>query len=152
MKSAMVPYTHAMSRPSVTSELTPKVPTVYAIAPKAPIGATTITRLTMRKNTCISRSSIRATGRPARPSEARAAPNRTEKKTTCRISPWANAPTTLDGTMWVMKSTKRSCSPWVANWLTSPVARREASIPSPGRTRFTTTRPIARANVVTISK
>src|SRR5437868_6363954 len=69
-----------MSRPSVTRVCTPKLPTVYAMAPKAPIGATIMTRPTMRKNTCPSRSSIRVTGRPARPSDVWATPSTMVRK------------------------------------------------------------------------
>lgn len=141
-----------MSRPSVSSDARPKLPTVYAIAPNAPTGAATITIATTRKKTCISRSSIRVTGRPVRPSDASATPNRREKNTTCRMSPWANAPTTLDGTMWTRKSTNRRSFPWAANCDTSAATMREAAIPSPGRTRFITASPIASANVVTTSK
>ena len=59
----------------------------------------------------------------------------------------------LDGTMCVMKSTNVSALPCVD--VRADVAlreRRDASSPAPGFIRFTTIRPIASANVVTISK
>jgi hypothetical protein len=58
----------------------------------------------------------------------------------------------LGGTMWVTKSTKRMRSPDAVNAETSPPEREPASSPTPGRTRLTTTSPMASAKVVTISK
>ena len=49
--TAIVRYTSSISRASGTSVLSPNVPTVYAIAPNAPIGASTITIATILKNT-----------------------------------------------------------------------------------------------------
>ena len=109
MNSAIVAYTQSMSRPSGSSDATPKVPIVYAIAPNAPIGATTITSADDPEEDL--RQPARASAPPAGPrgpSDASATPNRTTKNTTCRMSPFANASTTLDGTMCVRKSTKRS--------------------------------------------
>ena len=106
----------------------------------------------MRKNTCAIRSRMSISGLPEPPSAVSATPNNTAKKTICRISPFANASTTLDGTIFVRKSTNFIPSPALAYCEMSPLASADTSTPSPGRVRFTITRPIASANVLTISK
>ena len=116
------------------------------------MGATFITMATIRKKTCEVLSSTSVSFCPRAPSEARAKPNSTAKKTTCSTSPFAKASTALCGTMCVMKSTKLIVFPCSANFVTSPLASELTSSPAPGFVTFTTIRPMASANVVTISK
>ena len=106
----------------------------------------------MRKITCASRSSSSVSGCPFAPSEASATPNRMAKNTTCSTSPFANASTALDGTMWVKKSTKCISFPCAAYDDTSPLASELTSRPEPGFVTFTTTSPMASETVLTISK
>ena len=79
-------------------------------------------------------------------------PKRIEKKTICRMSPFAKASTTLEGTMCVRKSLKLIAFPCAAYCETSPRAMDDTSRPAPGLVTFTTMSPIASANVVTTSK
>ena len=141
-----------MSRPSGSSVFTPNEPTVKAIAPNAPIGATFMIRATIRKKTCDVRSSTSISGFAVAPMEVSATPNSTAKKTICRISPLAKASTTLVGTMCVRKSTNPMFSLALAYCVMSPFASADTSTPSPGRVTFTITRPMPSAKVVTISK
>ena len=141
-----------MRRPSGRSVRTPNAPIVYAIAPKAPIGATRMMKSTMRKNTSSVVSSTPVSGAAPLPSATMAKPNRIAKKTICRMSPCANASTGLDGTMCVTKSVNFIDCPATAYCETSPLGRTFASRPAPGFATLTTVSPIARANVVTISK
>ena len=130
----------------------PKEPTVKAMAPKAPMGATFMTSATMRKNTCDRRSRTSTSGLAVGPMAVSETPKRTAKKTIWRISPLAKASTTLEGTMLVRKSTNFMDSPALVYWVMSPLVRRVTSTPSPGRVTLTMTRPMARAKVLTISK
>ena len=75
----------------------PYLPTVNAIAPKAPTGASRITRLTISKSVCPARSSLSASGFARGPRRESAIPNSTANRSTGRISPRANAPTMLSG-------------------------------------------------------
>src|ERR1700733_4886995 len=65
--SAETPYNVRIRRPSATSEPVPKCPTVNAIEPNAPSGATHMTRPTIRKNTSRTPSMTSRTGLPRPP-------------------------------------------------------------------------------------
>src|SRR5215211_7168569 len=86
-----------MKLPSDTSVLTPYLPIVNAIAPNAPIGATFMMKPTILKKMWLVRSIRRRTGSPRSPSICSPKANRMAKNSTCRISPVAKAPTTVDG-------------------------------------------------------
>ena len=78
---------------------------VNAIAPNAPIGAARMMKPTTMKSACANSSMKRTTGFPFWPAEASARPNSTEKSSTCRISPFAKASTTVFGITFMRKST-----------------------------------------------
>ena len=109
MNSAIVAYTHAMSRPEREQRRHPERCRWCRPSRRTRRSAPPPSRCPRsgRRPASAGRASAPPAG-PRRPSEASATPNRIEKKTTCRISPWAKAPTTLEGTMWVTKSTNRS--------------------------------------------
>ena len=128
------------------------MPTVKAMAPKAPTGATFMTMATILKNTCRQPSSTWASGLPLSPRPVRATPKSTLKNTICRMSPWAKASIGLEGTIWVRNSVNVSAWPWAVRLEASPPAMLVAARPAPGRVTLTTMSPMASANVVTISK
>ena len=70
---------------------------VKAIAPKAPIGASRMMMPTMPNSTCDVFSTQSNTSVPRPPNRCSAKPNITENSSTCRISPLANASTTVFG-------------------------------------------------------
>ena len=86
-----------ISLPSESSEPRPYLPIVKAIAPKAPIGASRMIMPTMAKSTCDDFSIQSKTSVPRPPKRCSAKPNSTENSSTCRISPLANASTTVFG-------------------------------------------------------
>jgi len=82
---------------------------VNAIAPNAPIGASFMMKPTTMNNPCAIFSMKLTTGRPHSPADAIAKPNSTENSSTCRISPLANASTTVVGMTLSRKSTVPCC-------------------------------------------
>ena len=93
-----------MSFASGMSDAMPYLPIVKAMAPKAPTGATRMIMPTIWKSTCELFSITSKMSVPRPPNLCRAKPKRTEKKSTCRISPSAKAPTTVFGMMFMMNS------------------------------------------------
>ena len=93
-----------------------------------------MTSATIRKNTCISRSSIRITGRPARAERGeRDAEEEREEHDLQDVALRRTRRPRSTGTMWVRKSTKRSSFPCAANWpRRRPRRAVRASMPSPG--------------------
>ncbi|MNY60597.1 hypothetical protein D3C86_1971720 [compost metagenome] len=73
------------------------------MAPNAPIGAAFIRIATSLKIGSVSACRKSTTGSAFLPTMARARPNRTEMNSTCRISPSANAPTSVVGMMFIRK-------------------------------------------------
>ena len=88
-----------------TSEPTPYLPIVKAIAPKAPSGASFITLLTMPNSTWDTCSTKSNTGLPFSPIAASEKPNRMAISSTCRMSPLAKASMKVVGMMLRMNST-----------------------------------------------
>ena len=133
---------------------TPYLPMVKAIAPKAPSGATFMMMPTMPNRTCESLSISSNTGLPFAPNACRAKPNRTENSSTCRISPFANASTTVFGMTFSRNSVVDCILPGPAYCATALVSRLAGSmfIPAPGWNRLMMTRPTSRARVLTASK
>ena len=83
----------------------PYLPTVNAIAPSTPSGASLMMKYITLKNTCDSWSISRTTGCAGSPRSASAQPNSSENSSTCSTSPLAKAPTTVFGMMRRRKST-----------------------------------------------
>ena len=94
-----------MSAASCLSVPMPYLPMVNAIAPNAPMGASFMMKPTTRKSPCETFSMKLTTGRPSSPAEASASPKSSEKSSTCRISPFANASTMVEGITFMRKST-----------------------------------------------
>ena len=94
-----------ISLPSDKSDPTPYLPIVNAIAPNAPIGATFMMMPTIENSTCEVFSTQSNTSVPRPPNLCSAKPNSTENSSTWRISPLANASTTVDGMMFIRNST-----------------------------------------------
>ncbi len=86
-----------MRRPSATSESVPKRPTVKAMEPNAPSGATHMTKPTMRKNTSRTLSITAVTAAPRSPQAASPAANSTETSSTGSTSVCAKASTKVVG-------------------------------------------------------
>lgn len=127
----------------------PYLPTVKAMAPKAPMGAAFIKMATRRKIGEVSACRKSTTGRPRSPTSASAMPNSTEKNSTCRMSPCAKAPVMVSGMMFIRKPTMVvSCafSVKVETFEASSVAGLMC-MPAPGWMTFDTTRPTISANV-----
>ena len=125
-----------------------------AIAPNAPIGASRMINATTSKSASdviAMTSTSRATRAPSRSS---ARPKTTENSRTCRISPRANAPTTVSGMMLRMKSVVLRCCDadvYCETDATSAVAGSNPT-PAPGCSTLTTTSPMVSAAVETTSK
>src|ERR1035437_2447480 len=152
MNRNIVRETSSISRPSGSSVCSPNVPTVNAIAPNAPNGATFMMSATIRKKTSREVSSTFVSGAAPLPSVTTANPNSTAKNTICRMSPCAKASTGLEGTICIRKSANFIPCPCAAYADTSPFGIALTSSPAPGFVMFTIVSPIASANVVTISK
>ncbi|MNY31242.1 hypothetical protein D3C86_1653980 [compost metagenome] len=86
----------------VTDEM-PYLPMVKAMAPKAPMGAAFISIATSLKIGYIRACMKSVTGLPFSPTIPSAMPKRTEKNSTCRMSPLAKAPTMVVGMMFIRK-------------------------------------------------
>ena len=127
---------------------------VNAIAPNAPSGATLITMPTMRKSVCETMSMSVTSGLPRSPSSASANANSTAKNSTWRMSPSANAPTTVAGMMCIRNSEALCCLACAvyAGIDEVSIAPGSTFMPAPGCQRFTTIRPTTSASVVTASK
>ena len=149
-----VMYTPAINLPSDTSEPIPYRPTVNAIAPKAPTGASRMIR-PITSNSVSDVMAMTSVTRDTRgPSRSNANPNNTENSSTGRTSPRAKAPTTVSGITPSRKSTVLRCCDAVVYWetkLTSAVSGSNP-MPAPGRSSVTTTSPITSAMVETTSK
>ncbi len=94
-----------ISLSSGTSEPTPYLPMVKAIAPNAPIGASFVMMWTMPNSTRLVPSMKSVTTLPRSPRCASTLPNSSAISRICRISPWAKASTMVFGMMCIRKST-----------------------------------------------
>ena len=83
----------------------PYLPTVKAIAPSTPSGASLMMMPMILNSTWPSVSMKVATGAPRSPSIASAQPNSTANSSTCSTSPVAKALTTVVGISFIRKST-----------------------------------------------
>ncbi len=83
----------------------PYWPIVNAIAPKAPTGAAFIKIATSLKTALVADSSMASNGSPRSPINASAMPKRIATNSTCRISPSANAETSVVGMTFIRKPT-----------------------------------------------
>ena len=93
----------AIRKARLATEPMPYLPMVNAMAPKAPIGAAFMRMATRRKIGVVSACRKSVTGLPLSPTMPSAMPNRTEKNSTCRMSPSAKAPTIVCGMMFIRK-------------------------------------------------
>ena len=84
----------------------PYLPTVNAIAPSTPSGASLMMMAMILNSTSEVASITAATGLPRSPSIDSAQPNSTANSSTCSTSPVANALTTVVGISFIRKSTK----------------------------------------------
>ena len=127
---------------------------VNAIAPNAPIGATFMMTPTIAKNTCEIFSMKSNTSVPRPPNLCRQKPNNTANSNTCRISPFANASTTVFGITLRRNSVVLCICPGLVYAATAFVSSVAGStfIPAPGWTTLTIVRPTSSAMVLTISK
>ena len=127
---------------------------VKAMAPKAPIGAAFMMMPTTPKKAWAVLSMKRYTGLPFSPIAESAKPNMRAKRSTWRMSPLAKASTTLDGMMFIRKSTVLVDLAWVVMAVSALVSILETSAlkPTPGCSRVTTARPMASARLETTSK
>jgi len=94
---------------SAASEPMPNLPTVKAMAPIAPRGASRITTPTMRKNSWPIWSMNDVTAATRCPSAAAAMPARIDTSSTCKMSPPENASPTVLGMMPSRKSVTPRC-------------------------------------------
>ncbi len=83
----------------------PYLPTVKAIAPSTPSGASLMMMPMILNSTWLSVSMKLATGAPRSPSIASAQPNSTANSSTCSTSPVAKALTTVVGISFIRNST-----------------------------------------------
>ncbi len=91
--------------PSCASEPTPYLPTVKAMAPSTPSGASRTMKNMISNRMCEVRSMKVTTGAARSPRKDDAAPNRIANSSTCRISPLAKASVTVVGMIFSRKST-----------------------------------------------
>ena len=91
--------------PSCLSEPTPYLPTVKAMAPSTPRGASLMMMPMILNSTSDVTSIMVATGLPRSPSMVSAQPNSTANSSTCNTSPVANALITVVGISRIRKST-----------------------------------------------
>lgn len=125
--------------------------TENAIAAQAASGASFITWRMIQNTARWVTSMTLISGAALSPTVATPQPNSTEKTTTCRMFPSANAPTALVGTRLSMKSPR--FSDLAALTLDPPLSVAGLMCrPAPGRSTFTTTRPMTSASVVMTSK
>ena len=100
---------------------------------------------------CDRLSIARSIGLPFSPMAERAIAKSTAKATICSTSPRTMASTTLAGKMWTIVSI--SVFGWFsATFCTVSVTGAASVTPTPGLVTLTTSRPMNRAIVVTISK
>ncbi len=90
---------------SGSSEPRPYLPIVNAIAPNAPMGATRVISVTMRKKTAENWLITPSSGAPLGPACDSAVPNSSATSSTCRISPLEKASTSVVGMMCSRNST-----------------------------------------------
>lgn len=91
------------------SDPTPYFPMVKAIAPKAPMGARTMTMRTIPNMPLRNMSSMSMNGRAGCPIRDSAAPSSTANRMICSTFPSAKEPTTVLGMTFMMKSTAPAC-------------------------------------------
>jgi len=138
--------------PRFDSTPRPPCPTVAAIAAPIPIGANFITspvNLNMTSATPSQNPSMTSLGRPFTCDSASA--NSTAQKTICSTSLCTAASKKLCGTICSSTVVSVGCSPR-GEWMGAPAAGGGRRTPSPGRTRFTASKPTPSARVVTTSK
>jgi hypothetical protein len=84
MNKTEVMYSMSVSRKSGPKDDRPYLPTVKAIVPNAPMGATRINMATTRKTAAVIASRITSSGLPRGPANESAKPKRREMKRTWR--------------------------------------------------------------------
>ncbi len=123
------------STPSEPIERMPKRPTVNAIAPNAPSGASRMIIARMRNSTCATASINSCTRRPRFGLAFSANPNSSASSSTGSTSPFSNAPTSVSGITCSAKSTS-PCASVRVNTARGSLASRCARIDVQARARM----------------
>ena len=135
-------------------ELNPYFPTVNAIAPNAPKGATFIKIDTTLNIGAVASRRSSVIGCALSPTEANATPNNTEINKTCRILPSTNGLNTVVGMMFIKKAVSVLSCAFATYSDTFSEVNDAGSIfnPAPGSIILATTIPITSANVEKVTK